>query len=154
MMGVHDRRHEVIHRLLDGVLQGEEIELVELKVSQRGRNALITAFIDKPGGVTVEDCARFTREAKDLFDMEQLFEGSYSLEVSSPGIDRPLRSERDFQRAVGQNIRLTLEEGIQPAEKTGRLQKVEDHSLTLESNNEQVEIPLSDIHEGKITVQF
>lgn len=153
-MGVHDSRLETIRQLLDGLLEGEGMELVELKVGQRGRTALITVFIYKQGGVTVGDCARFTREARDRFDMEHLFEGAYSLEVSSPGIDRPLHTERDFERALGQKIHLTMEEGVSPPERAGRLLKVQNRNLTIEHKDELIEIPFGDIREGKIIVQF
>ncbi len=153
-MGVHDRRLETIRLLLDGVLEEEGMELVELKVGQRGRTASITVFIYKPGGVTVGDCARFTREARDRFDMEHLFEGVYSLEVSSPGIDRSLCSERDFERALGQKIHLTMEEGVTPPERAGRLLKVQNRNLIIEHKDEQIEIPLEDVREGKIAIQF
>ena len=153
-MGVHDRRLETIRQLIEGLLEQEGMELVELKVGQKSRGALITVFIYKPGGVTVGDCARFTREARDIFDMEHLFEGVYSLEVSSPGIDRPLCSERDFERALGQEIHLTMEEGVTPAEKVGRLLKVQNRNLTLTHKDQQIEIPLGDVREGKIAIQF
>jgi len=110
--------------------------------------------MDKPGGVTVEDCAHITKEAMDVLDMENVSEGAYSLEVSSPGIDRPLRSKRDFERAQGRKVRLTMEEGIEPSAMRGRLIRVQDHSLTLEMEGKPVEVPLGDVREGKMEVEF
>ena len=154
MMTVHIHVLEKIRRLLAGVLEQEGMELVDLKVDQRGKRLSIRLFMDKPGGVTVEDCAHITKEAMDVLDMENVSEGAYSLEVSSPGIDRPLRSKRDFERAQGRKVRLTMEEGIEPSAMRGRLIKVQDHSLTLEMEGKPVEVPLGDVSEGKMEVEF
>ncbi|MCD6334843.1 MAG: ribosome maturation factor RimP [Candidatus Latescibacteria bacterium] len=153
-MGVRDRRLKTIRQLLEGLLGREGMELVELKVGQRGREVLITLFIDRPGGVALGDCAHITREAMDLFDMENLFEGAYSLEVSSPGLNRPLRSERDFERALGREIHLTMKEGVIPPERSGLLLKVQNRNLTIEHEDEQIEIALEEVREGKIAIQF
>ena len=153
-MAVNARLFEEIRRLLWGVLEQEGMEMVDLKVGRRGRTVSIRVFMDKPGGVTVEDCAHITKEAMDVLDMENGLAGTYSLEVSSPGIDRPLRSERDFERALGRKVRLTMEEGIEPSAIAGRLIEVQDHALTLEMEGERREIPLGDVSEGKMEVEF
>jgi len=151
---VHPHILEEIRRLLAGVLEREGMELVDLKGDQRGKTLSIKLFMDKPGGVTVEDCAHIAKEAMDVLDMENVSEGAYSLEVSSPGIDRPLRSKRDFERAQGRKVRLTMEQGIKPSAIRGRLIKVQDHYLTLEMEGKPVEVPLGDVREGKMEVEF
>lgn len=153
-MAVDARLFEEIRRLFVEILEQEGMELVDLKVDRRGRTLSIKAFMDKPGGVTVEDCAHITKEAMDVLDMEDVSEGAYALEVSSPGIDRPLRSERDFGRALGRKVRLNMDEGIEPSVLVGRLIKIQDHFLTLEMEGERREIPLGDVSEGKMEVEF
>lgn len=90
--------------LLDNTLAGLGYELVELERSTRG--ALLRVFIDKPGGINVEDCALVSNHLSRLLAVENV---SYDrLEVSSPGLDRPLRTARDFARFAGQKARLKL----------------------------------------------
>lgn len=90
--------------LLDNTLAGLGYELVDLERSAKG--ALLRVFIDKPGGITVEDCALVSNHLSRLFTVENV---AYDrLEVSSPGLDRPLRTERDFARFAGQKARLKL----------------------------------------------
>lgn len=90
--------------LLDNTLAGLGYELVDLERSAKG--ALLRVFIDKPGGITVEDCALVSNHLSRLFTVENV---AYDrLEVSSPGLDRPLRTERDFARFSGQQARLKL----------------------------------------------
>jgi len=90
--------------LLDNTLAGLGYELVELERSTKG--ALLRVFIDKPGGITVEDCALVSNHLSRLFAVENV--GYDRLEVSSPGLDRPLRTERDFVRFAGQKARIKL----------------------------------------------
>jgi ribosome maturation factor RimP len=90
--------------LLDNTLAGLGYELVDLERSAKG--ALLRVFIDKPGGITVDDCALVSNHLSRLFAVENV---SYDrLEVSSPGLDRPLRTARDFARFAGQKARLKL----------------------------------------------
>lgn len=90
--------------LLENTLTGLGYELVDLERSAKG--ALLRVFIDKPGGITVEDCALVSNHLSRLFTVENV---AYDrLEVSSPGLDRPLRTERDFARFAGQKARLKL----------------------------------------------
>lgn len=90
--------------LLENTLAGLGYELVDLERSAKG--ALLRVFIDKPGGITVEDCALVSNHLSRLFTVENV---AYDrLEVSSPGLDRPLRTERDFARFAGQKARLKL----------------------------------------------
>lgn len=93
------------------VSMGFEIVHVECP-SGRGRGAL-RVFIDKPGGITVDDCADFSREFGLLLDVSDIMEGSYDLEVSSPGLDRALSTLKDFIRFKGRKVRLRTKEPLE-----------------------------------------
>jgi len=83
---------------------GLEIVLVEIKGGSN--RSIVRAYIDKPGGVTIEDCERFSKRLSVLLDVEDWIPFSYTLEISSPGLNRPLVKEADFQRFAGKSARL------------------------------------------------
>ena len=89
------------------------IELVDVEYLMERGHWVLRLYIDRPGGVTLDDCARVSRELGTLLDVEDVVPQSYSLEVSSPGLDRPLKRERDFQKAMGKKIRLRTIEPIE-----------------------------------------
>ena len=95
-------------------------------------------FVDKPGGVGIEDCRRVSREVGDALDAAALIEEGYDLEVSSPGLDRQLRKDREFRWAVGRRVRCWLAGG---EEVRGRLAAVEPDRLVLERDGGRVELP-------------
>lgn len=83
---------------------GMEVVLVEIKGS--GKNSSVRTFIDQPGGISLDDCERFSRRFSVLLDVEDWIPFSYTLEVSSPGINRPLVRESDFERYCGKDVRV------------------------------------------------
>lgn len=131
-----------IEALTGPLLRAHGLELVDLEFRRQGRRGLLRLFIDKPGGVGVEDCRRVSEEFGDLLDVSDLIPESYDLEVSSPGLDRELRKEREFRWAVGKRIRLwTLEPFEGRRELAGRLTGVTEGSLTLEEEARHWEVP-------------
>jgi ribosome maturation factor RimP len=102
-------REEVRH--LAGPLSEEEgLELVDVEFVFQGRRRVIRVLLDRPGGITVGECARFSRRLADCLDMNQTVPGSYSLEVSSPGIERPLRTLEAVARFSGRPAAVMLHE--------------------------------------------
>ena len=87
-----------VTELLQPLLDEKGLELVELEFNKVGRGYLLRVFIDKPGGGNLDDCADLSRELSVQLDVEDCIPGRYNLEVSSPGRNRPLKSERDFIR--------------------------------------------------------
>ncbi|RMF86984.1 MAG: ribosome maturation factor RimP [Nitrospinota bacterium] len=98
---------EQIWKLSEPLLQAEGYELVEVEFSPRGKQWVLTLYIDKPGGVTLDDCQHISYQVGSLFDVEDIITHPYVLEVSSPGIDRPLRKREDFRRFAGQEAQIT-----------------------------------------------
>lgn len=89
------------------LLNAEGLELVDLEFRREGRGWVLRLFMDKPGGITLDDCAAVSREWGDQLDVEDLIPFRYTLEVSSPGLDRPLKKDADFLRHIGKTIQLT-----------------------------------------------
>jgi ribosome maturation factor RimP len=95
-----------VTELVEPVLVREGYELVDVEVLGSGPATILRLFIDKPGGVTLDDCASVSEVVDAMLDVEDPFESSYSLEVSSPGLDRPLRKPQDYERFVGKKAKL------------------------------------------------
>ena len=92
------------------VLDSHGLNLVDTEWRREGRRWVLRFFVDKPGGVTVGDCQAVSREAGDVLDVSGLIEPAYDLEVSSPGLDRELRKDREFAWAVGKDVRCWVRE--------------------------------------------
>src|SRR5947209_18839414 len=131
-----DRVREIAER----VASSSGLELVEVEFLGGGNARMLRVFLDKPGagadplaGVTHEDCANFSREFGTILDVEDVMPGSYTLEVSSPGLDRKLVKAADFSRFAGSRVKLTTR---QPVNNTrhfeGRLERFQDGKLTLD----------------------
>ncbi|MEW6188132.1 MAG: ribosome maturation factor RimP [Thermodesulfobacteriota bacterium] len=96
-----------LEQTVEALLSAEGKELVDLEFRREARGWVLRIFMDKPGGVTLDDCAEISREMGDQIEVEALIPHSYLLEVSSPGLDRPLKKEKDFQRSIGKLIQLS-----------------------------------------------
>ncbi len=115
------------------VLTSHGLVLVDTEWRREGRRWVLRFFVDKPGGVSVGDCQAFSREAGDVLDASGLIEPTYDLEVSSPGLDRVLKKDREFVWAVGREIHCWVSEPMDGrTEFSGRLAAVSGAVLTLE----------------------
>ena len=136
-----------LNALLERTLPALGYELVDLELSPKGR--LVRIFIDKAGGVDVEDCARVSSHLTRLFAVENVdFD---RLEVSSPGLDRPLRKAADYARFVGQEAKLTLREPVEGARRLkGILRGLEGDAALVETDAGTRAIPLGSIEKARL----
>jgi len=129
---------EEIQKLAERVVEGEGIELVEVEFKEGRSRNLLRIFIDRPGGVTLDDCESVSRQLSALLDVKDLVKDAYILEVSSPGIDRPLRTDRDYQRALNRFLKVSFTNEKGEAEQLiGKLVQLGDREITLEQNGRQ-----------------
>ncbi len=144
---------EEIKKLIDDALKSEGYELYDLVFKGGKSSKTLGVFIDHEQGITVKDCVRFSRKLSDLLE-QQIDEGfaNYRLEVSSPGIDRPLTKSQDFERNLGRIVSLTHQ--CEEKDKTikGKIVKVVDGSVCLEVIGEEVCVDLSNIQQAKVMV--
>lgn len=134
--------------IAESVCASQGVELYWLDYKQSGARGLLRIYIDKAGGVDVEDCARVSHALEGPFD--EKIQHSYELEVSSPGIERRLYTFEHFRRATGELVQVSLKDPIAGAKiHKGRVVHVTD-SLVLEENNQQIEIPLSSITHARV----
>lgn len=104
------------------------VELVECDLFQAGNRKILRIFVDRPTGVTIDDCAKVSRSLGARLDLEDVIPSAYNIEVSSPGLDRPLKTTRDFERNLGHLVRVNRPKG---APVIGRLKAVTEDSLVL-----------------------
>lgn len=137
--------------LSDQVIDDEGFELVDVEVVYGRGRKILRFFIDGKNGVSISDCVRVSRALEDHFDGHDLIDFSYRLEVSSPGLDRPLRNARDFQRSIGRKVQVFLRarhDGRLSYE--GTIEGCEGQSVTIAvAPGETVEIPLDLVTKGK-----
>jgi ribosome maturation factor RimP len=134
-----------------------QIEIAEVQIRGAGKNRLVRVYIDKPGGVTHGDCELISEKLGQLLDEKDLIpDDSYTLEVSSPGIERRLSKPRDFEKAVGQKIKLTT---LQPvAGRTlleGKLAQIADGNLGVELEpGNLVQVPLQQVRKANLKFEW
>lgn len=130
-------------------------EIVEIKSSSFGGITVIRVFIDKPGGITVYDCSRVTNTIRFLLNGSDLNATRYNLEVSSPGLDRPMTSERDFLRNTGKEITVELNAAMDDKFVfEGKILGFENGAVTIETGAAAVQIPVGKIARAKLKLNF
>ena len=118
------------------VLASHGLDLVDAEWHREGRRWVLRFYVDKPGGVSVGDCQAVSREAGDVLDVSGLIEPAYDLEVSSPGLDRILKTDREYAWAVGKDVRCWVREPVGGrTEFSGRLRSVSTRTLELEDSD-------------------
>jgi ribosome maturation factor RimP len=142
-----DERQLQIEEIVQPVLLDHGLTLVDLEFRPRRPRGVLRLFVDKPGGVGIDDCQRVSREVGDVLDASALIEEAYDLEVSSPGLDRQLRKDREFRWAVGKRVRCWLAGG---EEVRGRLVGIDGGFVILEQNGGETKLDRASITKAKL----
>lgn len=147
---------ESITALVTPILDEEGLELVEVEYKRGAKNSFLRIFIDKPGGVTIDDCSNVSNQLGDLLDIEDLIPNRYVLEVSSPGADRPLKRPDDYKRFIGRLARVTTLEPVGGKQRhIGRIVGFDHGKVTLElQSNGSVTIELTNIERARLEVEL
>src|SRR5215469_5000686 len=137
--------------LIEPVLGRMGYELVELEYSAGRAHAVVRLFIDREAGVTLDDCAQVSREVSSVLDVEDPIPSAYTLEVSSPGFDRVLRTQAHFGRFVGSRVFIELKEPREGRRRyTGKLLPVDESGIALEVDREQVTVSFAEIGKARL----
>jgi ribosome maturation factor RimP len=137
--------------LIEPVLVRSGYELVELEYVAGRSQAVVRIFIDQPAGITVEDCERVSRDVAALLDVDDPIPTAYTLEVSSPGFDRVLRTPAHFERFVGSRVFVELKVPRAGRRRyTGTLRAVSDTGIELEVDKQKVEISFAEIGKARL----
>jgi len=143
---------ERLRRLIQNVVERQGYELVDAELKGSGKNSVLRIFIDTPTGISHHDCELISEQVGTVLDVEDLIPSSYTLEVSSPGLDRKLVKESDFTRFAGKLARIQTRISLnQQKVFRGRLQGLHDGKVRLEvPRGGAIEIPVDVIHEARL----
>lgn len=123
--------------LLMPLMEKHQFELVDVEFVKEAGNWFLRAYIDKTGGITIDDCEIVSRELSDLLDEKDFIEEAYILEVSSPGLGRPLKKDKDFVRSLGESVEVRLFRAVEKQKEfTGILKAWDKDTVTLEFEDE------------------
>ena len=143
---MHTVTPEAIRQLVEPMLTAVATELVELILHRHGGQVLVRLLVDKVGGVTIQDCARLNQLIGQALEAANVIEEPYTLEVSSPGLDRPLVSKRDFERAIGEELEVELREAVgSSAHVKGSLLAVQQEAVVITTPAGNVVVPFGQI---------
>jgi ribosome maturation factor RimP len=144
-----------VEQLAEALVASEGMELVDLEYRREGRRWMLRLFIDKDGGVTLDDCASISRELGDLLDVKDVISQAYVLEVSSPGLNRRLRKKEDFSRFAGQKVKLRLVAPIDGRRKiVGELEGIEGEAVIVTAPEGRCSVALKDIARANLIYEF
>ncbi len=155
-MAKRDNYEKRTERLLEPILIENNFELYDVEYVKEGSNWYLRTFIDKEGGIDVEDCVLVSRELSDLLDKEDFIPDAYILEVSSPGLGRQLKKDKHFDRSIGEEVEIKLYRPIdKQKEWIGILISYNSDVLTLQIEEEtQMDILRKDIAMVRLTFDF
>ena len=131
-MARRDEYESRVEKFLIPIMEENNFELVDVEYVKEAGTWYLRAYIDKEGGFTVDDCEMVSRRLSDWLDKEDFIDDSYILEVSSPGLGRPLKKEKDYVRSMGREVEVRLYKAIdRQKEFTGTLSAYDDKTVTL-----------------------
>ena len=140
-----------VRLLVEPVCTAEGMDLIHVEFQSEARGRILRLYIDKPGGVTLNDCAELSRQISDLLDVSLEELGSYNLEVSSPGAERPLGTISDFDRFNGHTVKIRTFEPINDQKNfTGILTGISEGLVTLSMREKTITIPFDDINKARL----
>ncbi|MBI5450649.1 MAG: ribosome maturation factor RimP [Gammaproteobacteria bacterium] len=147
--------HEHLQQLLEPAAAAVGCELLGIEFQIQGHRPVLRLFIDRDEGITLEDCERVSHQASGVLDVEDPIRSHYALEVSSPGLDRPLFKEAHFARFTGQLARVKLLKAIAGRRNfTGRLRGVHDGKVRMEVEEEIVEFEVDQIDKARLVPEL
>ena len=146
---------QAVMDLIEPVLVAEGLELVDVEYKKEGPDWVLRIFIDKEKGITVGDCQKVSHLAGDLIEVENIIEPVYTLEVSSPGLNRVLKKEKDFLKYLGKKINVQCHAPTDGRKKfTGILTGFIDQSIHLEVGGQNYTIPLNLVAKANLVMEF
>jgi len=144
-----------IEEIAERVARSEGIEVVEVELKGGGRNQLLRISIDKPNGITHADCELISQQVGTILDVEDVVPGHYTLEVSSPGVERKLLKPGDFERFLGKKARITLHEPVDNQRNfEGTLAGYQDGIITLETGGKTMSLRLDQVAKANLKFEW
>ena len=142
---------KLIEETVAKALAAQQVELVDLVIQHQGRKAVLQFFVDKPGGITLDDCGELTDKIDSLLEMENLITGAYVLEVSSPGVDRVLKKPEHFKRFMGDRVKVILKVPLEGRGSfTGVIALADDDAFVLDDGTNQYRFAYANIKKAHL----
>jgi len=146
---------ENLRRPIEAAVHGVGYELVGIEYHPQGRRSLLRVYIDTPDGVSVDDCERASRQISSVLDVDDPIHGQYVLEVSSPGLDRPLFTAEHFRQFAGNRVKLRVSPPLDGRRNfSGLLLGMRENVVVMVQDDHEVEIPLQHIEQAKLVPEF
>ena len=145
-----------IREIIEPVIREDGTELVEMIYRKEAGRQVLRLLVDKEGGIQLSDCARLNQNIGHVLDEANIIQESYIIEVDSPGIGRPFKIKRDYERAVGRLVRVTLNEAIaEKKEHIGRLKQISDTGVEIDVKKKGIiEIPFEKIVRAREEIEM
>jgi ribosome maturation factor RimP len=149
------KQNRKIVELVEPVVSSMGYELWGLEYLSQGRYSLLRIYIDKPDGITLTDCEQVSRQVTGVLDVEDPIQGAYNLEVSSPGLDRPLFTLPQFARYTDSDVKVNLGMKLDGRRKfTGRIIGVQDNQVLLEVDGKEYKVPADAIDNARLVPEI
>jgi ribosome maturation factor RimP len=144
-----------LHKLFEPGIRALGYELVDVEYAADGGRNVLRIYIDRPAGITVDDCAKVSRQLSAILDVEDPIPEQYVLEVSSPGLDRPLVKREDFERFSGQQVKVRMREAVTGRRNfKGTLVGVEGDAIVVNVDQERYSLPMAKIERARLVPQL
>lgn len=154
-MSKKDLYESETEELVTPLIEQNNFELVDIEYVKEGSNWYLRVYIDKPGGINVDDCELISRALSDKLDEEDFIDDAYILEVSSPGLGRPLKKDKDFERSLGEDVEIKLyrmKDGTK--DYRGFLKSYNKEEIVIEDNDEEITFKRSEIALVRLALDF
>ena len=149
------RQNQALFDLFEPEVIAIGYELLGIELNQNGHGSILRVYIDKDEGITVDDCVLVSQQLTGLLDVEDPISGNYNLEVSSPGLDRPLFTLDQFKKIIGETVKLKLYEKYNGRKRfVGILKSVDNEEVVISSDDEEYNVPFGIIERARLVPQF
>jgi ribosome maturation factor RimP len=144
-----------VQNLIEPVISALGYELVGIEYLSQGRGSLLRIYIDHADGINVHDCERVSHQVSGVLDVEDVIRGQYTLEVSSPGLDRPLFTKEQFERFIGSDVSIRLSIAQEGRKKfKGVLRGIDDNNVLLFADEQEFSLPFNAIEKANLVPKF
>ncbi len=148
--------NERLYSIIAPAVEAIGVELLGIEYMSQGRHSVLRIYIDSEAGITVDNCADVSHQVSAVLDVEDPIRGEYTLEVSSPGTDRPLFNAEHYRRVVGEEIQVRLHAPLEGRRKfKGELKGIdEDGRITIEVDGTEYTLPLADVDKANLVPRW
>lgn len=148
-----DRLEADLRAIVEPIVESAGVELLEIEAKGHPGSRVVRVIIDADDGVTIAQCAELSRKVGATFDESDPIPGRYTLQVTSPGADRPLTTPRDFVRNVGRNVRIRMSTQDMP-DVEGVVVSADEDAVLVEAGGDEIEVALSDVEDARVQLPW